>query len=198
MTKHLLIRSLLVAPLIAALSGCVFFDKKSTPSIHNLNVVLPKALAGDASAKGQLGSAFNNSYGYGGIETDAMASLRYLQEAAEADNGYAQLALGNIYRAGTANATTGDAPRIQPDLDKALYWLQRAASQRQSGAYYGLMQLYGAPGFAGADPVEACKWALITSPQSTYCTSKNMSAEQIDDARRRVADWQAAHPVKKP
>ena len=51
MTKRLLIRTLLIAPLIAALSGCVFFDKKPTPSIHNLNVVLPKALEGSLPFK---------------------------------------------------------------------------------------------------------------------------------------------------
>lgn len=186
---------LVVFPLLQ--TGCVYFDKKSTPSIHNLNDVLPKALAGDSQAQVALADAFNSNYSSGGLGKDPMASLRYLLEIAEMGNPRAQYTLADLYRNGGPQGGT-DSLRIQPDRSKARYWFERAAEQGYRLAYSGLQQFYGDVNQPEADLVEACKWALLQSPQTAYCTSRGLNPEQVGEARARVIAWQKAHPERKP
>lgn len=185
--------------LILPLGACVYIDKKSTPSIYNLDTVMPKAMAGDVTARENVGNNFIGLYPWGGIGSDPMIGFRYLQEAAESGKPGAQVALGNLYRTGSPARPESTQPVLKADLEKADYWLQRAAGQHHYLAYQGLTQIYSNPNFSAYSLMEACKWSLIGNNQAAaVCISPNLSPEQLEEARDRAKRWLDAHPVRKP
>jgi len=189
--------TIFAAVLLTALNGCVMVNRPGKPSIETLDKSLSKASQGDAQSAYQTALSFSQPWNQRGLGQDPDAALRYLTDAAEGGYGPAQVYLARLYRDGHLGINNAEQPlKIKPDLMLAAYWLHRAAELSQRDAFNQLTQLYENPAYPLADPVEACKWALIAYAQSTYCTLKKLSPNQLAAARQKVADWQLQHPAK--
>lgn len=187
-------RFLISAALVATLcAGCISIYHEPKPDISALDNNLPRATNGDVQSQLQLSLALGGQQWKGrGVGIDPSASQRYLIAAAEKNNASAQVELGRRYFRGTISAMNLSGkpqPTVEQDFDAALYWLYRAARQRNAEAYQELRTVYERPGTPIFDLVEACKWAILQYPATTYCEQKKLSPEQVLQARRSAGEW---------
>lgn len=187
-------RSIISISAIAMLcSGCISFYHEPKADISAIDNNLPAASKGDAQSQLQLAMAFGGQQWKGrGVGIDSSASQRYLISAAEKNNVPAQIELGRRYFNGIiggANGRGNPQLTVEQDYDAAMYWLYRAARQRNANAYQELRVVYERQGTPLFDLVEACKWAILQYPATNYCEQKKLTPEQVLQARRSAGDW---------
>ena len=146
-------------------------------------------VASDASAQYVLGMIYHSQVL---AAPDGMDGLGLITAAAEAGYLPAQNELGRIYR-------TGDG--ADQDLERMMFWYERAASQGDVGA-----QLFVADGYAYGfgvkmDRVEAYKWYEIAirywgtlAVRAREVVAEEMSDAEIAEGVRRAGQWFAEHP----
>jgi TPR repeat protein len=179
---NLFLQRFTIVILVPLCSACISFYHEPKPDVSVLDKELIQANEGNVTSQRQLADAFGRTKGpAGGLGADAAASQRYLVAAAEHGSSAAQVDLGNWY--------LWRAPGAGRDIDAAFYWFERAARQNNSSAYFELQSLREAPGKPYFDIVEACKWALLQSPKTHYCSQKKLNDDQIGLARKSADEW---------
>lgn len=82
---------------------------------------------GSSDAKFSLGRIFRDIY------DDKDKSFDWFLSSAKQGNSFAAYEVAMLYRSGSSST--------QPDQDKAIYWLKKAAEKRNKDAVYGLFQV---------------------------------------------------------
>jgi hypothetical protein len=124
---------------------------------------------------------------YAQREKEAKA-LADLQKSAEAGDVEAQVKLGTLYQQGFGGA---------PDFAAAAQWFKAAADRGEPDAQDSLSFAFEKGLGIGQNYVEAYKWASLAAAQNGTKTLTDrdtllakMSATEIDEAERRVREWQ--------
>lgn len=118
-------------------------------------------------------------------EAKALVELRKLAEVGDVE---AQVKLGALYQQGFGGA---------PDFTAAAQWFQAAANRGEPDAQNSLSFAFEKGQGVGQNFVEAYKWASLAAAQdgTKTLTDRNtlltkMSATEIDEAERRIREWQ--------
>ena len=86
-----------------------------------------------------------------------------------------------------------DGLGVAQDYKEAAQWFAKAAEQGNAEAQTNLAQLYLEGKGVAQNGVEAVKWLLVAGAfQSAAAAEKNLSQEQVAQARKQAADWTAA------
>ena len=168
----------LLAPL--CLGGCVSVHQLPLPDNWAVADNYTRAAAGNAEALRGQAMAYRN--GAFGVQPDSDESRRLLLLAAEAGSVPACLDLGWLY-----------APL---DRSRAEYWFSRLAQAGNRAGADALSRLYGDKRYGTPEPVVALGWALVGGNQYLIEQQrKNLSPEQVEEARRQADAWLARYPV---
>jgi TPR repeat protein len=115
--------------------------------------------------------------------------------------------LGNA----TAQAHQGTWYSLLGRYTEAFRWYRLAADQGDAGGMLGLGRIYEFGEGVKEDLVEAFKWLSLgvsrlpkdevemreyIMREELHPLTAKMTLEQIDEAKRRAAEWEAAHPGK--
>jgi TPR repeat protein len=156
----------------------------------------PLAEQGDASAQYYLGTLY--AEGKGVAQNDATAFL-WFERSAKQGNPNGQYNVGASYAAGTG---------VPKNYEEAAKWFQRAADQGMVFAQVNLGLLYAAGNGVPQDNIEAFKWldiafrrlpageSAMDVAHAMEDVTKNMTREQIDEARARERQWKAKPEAK--
>lgn len=146
--------------------------------------------SGDLDARHHLALILSN--GWATVPIDKKSAVYHYNIAAQAGSAASQNNLGFTY-------FTGDG--VEPNFALAVYWLTRSAEQGEPFAYGSLGEIYSAGGVFPKDDIETFKWlklAVMGMPAGKSRdedarllegVTKRMSAEQIEEAERRVSAW---------
>lgn len=125
-----------------------------------------------------------------GKEAKALSELQTMAETGDVE---AQVKLGTLYQQGFGGA---------PDYNAATQWFQAAADRGETDAQNSLSFAFEKGLGVGQNFVEAYKWASLAATQdgTKSLTDRDtllakMSVTEIDEAERRVREWQ---PQKGP
>lgn len=137
--------------------------------------------------------------------------MRALIAAAAAGNPEAQFNLGVMYdnriddQGNAASPTDDNGYAISGNRVEAMRWLLRAAEQGLTRAQARLAELYAEATDEPETRIKACKWFTLARANSTgfrlervragyerLCAQ--MTAAQVNAARRRARRWQLDHP----
>ncbi len=141
----------------------------------------PLAATGDADAEFWLGALYDQGRG---VPQSRETAARLYLKAAEQGQANAQFNLGQMYEAGEG------VPHDYRWVTAAA-WYRRAAEQGYRSAQGNLGALYATGRGVQRDYVEAYKWlALAGVTANLDYVAHQMSAEQIDEAKRLVREWQ--------
>jgi TPR repeat protein len=154
------------------------------------------AAAGDANAIGSLAERYWRG---DGVNRDRSKAVVLYRKAAELGNGRAMLQLGFLHENG------GELPKSD---EQAVAWFRRAVDSGNESAMFHLGVMYWAGRGAPQDLVEAYKWLDLASTYASGASvaqnasardslARVLSPQQIDEARKRARDWQAAHELPK-
>jgi TPR repeat protein len=145
-----------------------------------------------APAEFQMGQVYD--FGFGVTPNDAEA-LGWYRKAAEHGSAAGQRAVGDFYRKGRG------APA---DAAEAARWYRRGADGDDIRAQHQLGELYFTGTGVARDYASAYVWFSLAASQAPLLDNRKgllelrniaaarMTAEQIDDAARRVAAWKPA------
>ncbi len=159
-----------------------------------LKQVTPLAERGDAAAQTLLGTM--NLKGQG-VAKDTAQALKWFRAAAEHGNAEGQFYAGSMLFMGAG---------VPHDSSEGLKWLQSSANQGNSDAQVllGLIYFQGGGGVT-RDVVKADMWFHLAAgrgdplaPRQWEAAEKQMSAEQITQAKALASSWKAAAPVEIP
>ncbi len=145
------------------------------------------AVRGDAKAQCYLGYTY--AYGYG-IRENHTKKIKWYRKAAEQGHATAQLRLGDCYFSGRG---------VTEDRTTAIKWYRKAADQGEQDAHFRLADLYHRGLGVAQDSSEALMWLRLVDkkisvlPHFIQVITNSMTAEQMDEAERRVAEWEAEH-----
>lgn len=124
-------------------------------------------------------------------QKDYTTAAQGFQILADRGNARAQFFLGEMYLNGTG---------VKQDYAQALKWARAAAEQGSAEAQYTLGGMYELAQGVPKDDVQAHVWyALSASSGDEQAIRKKaalettMSAEQMEEARRREMEWIRAH-----
>jgi TPR repeat protein len=150
------------------------------------------AQGGSAEAQFSLGVKYAN--GAGTAQDYAQAEVWYLKAAGQ-NHALAHLNLGVMYASGQGQPA---------DAAKSLVWIQKAAELGDASAQFRLGELNHRDVRSGVSPVggqsriDAYKWYRLAANQGyrgaeVACETVNldMSREEVTEATRRVADFNA-------
>jgi TPR repeat protein len=163
-----------------------------------LNWYRKAAEQGNPVAEYNLGWMYNNGRG---TTRDPTTAASWYRKAADQGNAVAQYTLGSMLQEGrgvTQNST--DAANL----------FRKAAEQNYGKAQLFLGQMYAAGQSVDQNPVEADMWlslaaqdSNLSNDDSAFANSQKaelegkMTPAQIAEAKRRVDDWKAHHPVSR-
>ena len=150
-------------------------------------------------ADGQASLAIMYELGLG-VEQDYAQAAALNREAADQGHPLAQLHLGWAYAGGRG---------VPQDDAQAVAWFQKAADQGFATAQLNLGFSYRDGQGVEQDYVEALTWLNLATAravvdlQSTYAGDRDalaevMTPEQVAEAQKRAADWQAAFEKRQP
>jgi TPR repeat protein len=152
--------------------------------------LLAKAQQGDADSQMWLGSAYEQGW-FG--KSNFPAALKWFRKSAEQDNPDAQNSLGYMYEYGEC---------VAQNYALAAKWYGRAAEHvsdfggaGQGRNHLGMLYLGGRG--VPKDYVLAYMWVKLSRPDSNPNLSDaaaHMTPEQIAEAERLAARWNAQHP----
>jgi len=148
------------------------------------------AEAGDARAQFMMGTIYEQGLG---VPKDLASAARWYRRAAEGGSASAQYNLGIFYQFGKS---------VPQDPAEAARWLRMAAEQGHGRAQNNLSTFYFTGIGVPRDPVEAWKWLTLSSDglkgkgheialENRAAIEREMTPDQIAEARRRVEDWRA-------
>ncbi|TNE43972.1 MAG: sel1 repeat family protein [Sphingomonadales bacterium] len=133
------------------------------------------------------------AYAFGkGVPQDKAAAIDWYSKAANQGYAEAQFNLGASYAGGLG---------VPKNMNEAIKWYLRAANQGHGGAQFNLGFAYGLGTGVPVSLVEAYKWFTLSAsqPETTqpdaaiknrdYAASQ-MTAAQLDEAKKLVAEWQ--------
>ena len=154
------------------------------------------AAAGDANAISSLAERYWRG---DGVNRDRSKAVVLYRKAAALGNDRAMLQLGFLHENG------GELPKSD---EQAAAWFRRAVDSGNESAMFHLGVMYWAGRGVPQDLVEAYKWLDLASAYASGASvTQNSSARdslarvmpppQIDEARKRARDWQAAHELPK-
>lgn len=178
----------------AAAQGAAFHD--GVTALQNkdfdgaLAIFEPLAKQGNGDAEFMLGVMRENGLG---VDKDLSAAAAWYRRAAEAGVASAQYNLGVFYQLGKG---------VPADPREALKWESRAAAQGHARAQNNLGTMYYTGAGVVRDTVEAWKWLTLASRglhgeardlalRNIAAIEKEMSADDLAEAKRRVAEWKA-------
>lgn len=151
----------------------------------------PLAANGDAEAQNMLGYMYR--YGQG-VPQDYAQALEWYRRSATQGNPTAQNNLGVLYRHGLG---------VQQDYQEALRWFRRAADQGNGGAQNHLGLMYFRGEGVAKDYILAYMWATLAAEQGLEQAAlglemlvKEMTPDQIAEARRLAREWRPKEEVK--
>jgi TPR repeat protein len=147
------------------------------------------AEGGDVRSQFMMGTIYEQGLG---VPKDLAAAAGWYRRAAEAGNASAQYNLGIFYQFGKG---------VPKDPAEAARLLRLAAEQGHGRAQNNLSTFYFTGVGVARDPVEAWKWLTLSAEDlkgrgrqialdNRAVIEREMTPEQIEDARRRTADWQ--------
>ena len=147
---------------------------------------------GDVRAQFMMGTIYEQGLG---VSKDLATAARWYRRAADGGVASAQYNLGIFYQFGKG---------VQQDSAEAARWLRMAAEQGHGRAQNNLSTFYFTGIGVPRDPVEAWKWLTLSAEdlkgkgreialENRAVIEREMTPEQIADARRRVADWLRHH-----
>ena len=104
----------------------------------------------------------------------------WIQRAANAGNGYAQAALGEMYELGEG---------VSQDFPMAAKWYERAAQQGLTVAQLQLSILHGTGQLGERDLVQSYKWVLLAAHLGNEKTGelRRLLEKEMTDAERAEA-----------
>jgi len=129
-----------------------------------------------------------------GVPRDDVGAVQWYRKAADQGSPQAQHSLGQMYAAGEG---------VSFDIGEAVRWNRLAAEQGHRSAQNTVGLFYQAGRGVAQDDVEAYKWhelAVLGSTgdrQKEFAEvrdelAKRMNSQQLAEARKRAADWEAA------
>ena len=147
---------------------------------------------GDVRARFMMGTIYEQGLG---VPKDLATAARWYRLAAEGGSASAQYNLGVFYQFGKG---------VPKDPTEAARWLRMAAEQGHGRAQNNLSTFYFTGVGVPRDPVEAWKWLTLSSDdlkgkgreialENRKVIEKEMKPAQIQEARKRVADWLKQH-----
>jgi hypothetical protein len=150
------------------------------------------AESGDARAQFMMGTIYEQGLG---VPKDLATAARWYRLAAEGGNASAQYNLGVFYQFGKG---------VPKDAAEAARWYLKAADQGHGRAQNNLSTFYFTGVGVPRDPVEAWKWLTLSAEdlkgkgrdialENRKVIEREMTPVQVQDARKRVADWQRQH-----
>ena len=150
------------------------------------------AQAGDARSQFMMGTICEQGLG---VPKDLAAAAEWYRRAAQGGNASAQYNLGVFYQFGKG---------VPKDPAEAARLLRLAADQGHGRAQNNLSTFYFTGVGVSRDPVEAWKWLTLSADDlkgrgrqialdNRAVIEREMTPEQIENARRRTADWQRSH-----
>jgi TPR repeat protein len=150
------------------------------------------AEAGDVRAQFMMCTIYEQGLG---VPKDLAAAAEWYRRAAAAGNASAQYNLGVFYQFGKG---------VPKDPAKAARLLRQAAEQGHGRAQNNLSTFYFTGVGVPRDPVEAWKWLTLSAEglkgkgqqialDNRAVIEREMTPEQIEDAKRRTAEWQRSH-----
>lgn len=159
-----------------------------TPS-SDVTHIREKALKGDVRAQYELGQMYED--GFDLPQNNAEARKWYAKAAAQGDID-AQYRLGSIYYWGQD---------VTKNYQEAYNWFKKAAEQGDPYAQFNLGVMHRKGRGTTSDYVEAYKWFSLAADQDDedakrhiLSLEKEMSPNQLQQARQAIADWHKAHP----
>ena len=147
---------------------------------------------GDVRARFMMGTIYEQGLG---VPTDLTTAARWYRLAADGGSASAQYNLGIFYQFGKGVAKNeAEAARL----------LQQAAEQGHGRAQNNLSTFYFTGVGVKRDPVEAWKWLTLSADglkgkgreialENRAIIERELTPAQVDEARRRVADWRKRH-----
>jgi len=152
----------------------------------------PLADAGDARAQFMMGTIYEQGLG---VPKDLPTAAAWYRRAADGGNASAQYNLGVFYQFGKG---------VTKDSAEAARLLQMAAEQGHGRAQNNLSTFYFTGVGVARDVVEAWKWLTLSAQDlkgagreialsNRAVIEREMTADQIEAARRRVAEWHKRH-----
>ena len=159
---------------------------KSSQLFHSL------AQSGNVRAQFMLGTIYEQGLGR---PSDLNAAAYWFEKAANGNNPSAQFNLGIFYQFGKG---------VPKDASKAAQWLQRAANNGHGKAQNNLSTFFYAGVGVKQDILEAWKWLSLAADhlegegremvvKNRLALEKEMSSDQIIDAKKRTAMWRASN-----
>jgi hypothetical protein len=145
-----------------------------------------------APAEFQLGQLYD--FGFGVTQNDREA-LAWYRKAAEHGNVAGQRAVGDFYQKGRGG--------VAADPAEAARWYRRGADGDDVRAQYQLGEMYFSGTGVTRDYASAYLWFSIAASQTPLednrkgllelrnIAAARMTAEQVEDAARRVAEWKS-------
>jgi hypothetical protein len=148
--------------------------------------------AGDARAQFMMGTIYEQGLG---VAKDLAAAAAWYRRAADGGNASAQYNLGVFYQFGKG---------VAKDAAEAARRLHMAAEQGHGRAQNNLSTFYFTGVGVPRDVVEAWKWLTLSAQDlkgagreialsNRAVIEREMTADQIEAARHRVADWLRRH-----
>ena len=133
-------------------------------------------------------------HGQGGVIQNYSKAFKWARKAADQGNTKAQDDLAGMFFHGQG---------VPQDYSKALKWTRKAADQGDITAQYGLGLMYQLGQGTPQEFTEAYKWFSLAASQGFRAAVKEreelrdskMTPDQITEAERRVAEWNAEHPT---
>jgi uncharacterized protein len=142
-----------------------------------------------APAEFQMGQLYD--FGFG-VEQNDVEALAWYRKAAEHGSAAGQRAVGDFYQKGRG---------VTADLAEAARWFERAAEADDIRAQHQLGEMYFAGAGVTRDYASAYVWFSLAASQAPLKDNRDgllelrniaaarMTAEQVADAARRVAQW---------
>jgi len=148
--------------------------------------------AGDARAQFMMGTIYEQGLG---TPKDLAAAAAWYRRAADGGNASAQYNLGVFYQFGKG---------VAKDPAEAARRLHMAAEQGHGRAQNNLSTFYFTGVGVARDVAEAWKWLTLSAQDlkgagreialsNRAVIEREMTADEIEAARRRVADWLKRH-----
>lgn len=141
---------------------------------------------GNSRAQLALGGFYSGGYG---VPQDPQQAVDWYQKSADQGNAVAMSRLGNAYLTGTG---------VTQNYGKAAAWFSRAANQGDPWSQAILGSLYSEGKGVAQDDIEAYKWLNLAAANGDShaaelrdTLAQKMTAEQIDEAKKRSSDWLA-------
>jgi len=140
-------------------------------------------------AENNLGTCY---YSGKGMARDYTVAAKWYRAAAEAGVAAGQANLAFLYLTGTG------LPRSEQEAEK---WFRKSAEQGSVLAQASLGLLYRAGRGVPLDYIQSYVWFSLAAARGNQDSVRGrkeleqvMTPRQIEEAQRRISDWNAAHP----